>query len=55
MVETTRAIGAGLRWWPAAGVDLGVHGTYRRRENAGHVAGRTRDGGEVSVVVRLTR
>lgn len=55
VVETTRAIGGGLRWWPAAGVDVGVHGTYRRRENAGHVDGRTRDGGEAAVVVRLTR
>ena len=55
VVETARAIGAGLRWWPAAGIDLGVHGAYRKRENADHVAGRTRDGGEVSVVVRLSR
>ena len=55
VVETTRAVGAGLRWWPAAGVDVGVHGRYRRRENADHVAGRRREDGEVEVVVRLSR
>lgn len=55
VVATTRTIGALLRWWPAAGVDFAVHGLYHWRENADHVAGRSRDAGEVRIEFRLTR
>lgn len=53
--ERTRTVGAKVRWWPASGIDLALHGGYAWRENAGHVSGRDRDGGEVSVEMRLTR
>jgi Capsule assembly protein Wzi len=55
VVERTRDIEAGLRWWPAGGVDVSVSGGWRRVEDAGHVPGETRDGALGSIVVRLTR
>jgi len=55
VVTTTRTLGALLRWWPAAGIDFAVHGLYHWQANAGHIAGRTHDAGEVQIEARLTR
>lgn len=55
VVERTRDLEAGLRWWPATGVDLSIAGGWRRVEDAGHVPGATRDGALGTVTVRLTR
>jgi hypothetical protein len=55
VVERTREIEAGLRWWPASGVDLSVAGGYRKIDDAGHVPGAVSRGALGMVVVRLTR
>ncbi len=54
-VERTRAAEAGLRWWPASGVDLTLGAGWTWVEGAGHVAGAKRDGPRGSLEVRLTR
>jgi len=40
VVEQTREVGAGLRWWPASGVDLCALAGYRWVENEAHLTGR---------------
>jgi hypothetical protein len=40
VIETTREIEAGLRWWPASGVNVSVSGGYRWTENVLHIQGR---------------
>lgn len=39
VVEETRELEAGLRWWPAGGVDIAVTAGYRWVDDAGHVPG----------------
>jgi len=55
VVEETREIEAGVRWWPSAGVDVSLSAGHRWVDDAAHVAGaRVRDAfGTLSV--RLTR
>jgi hypothetical protein len=55
VVERSREIEAGLRWWPAGGVDLAVAGGYRWVEDAAHVAGVKERSAIGRVEVRLTR
>ena len=55
VIERTRDIEAGLRWWPAGGVDLAVAAGWRRVDDASHVAGAEERGVVGRVVVRLVR
>ena len=55
VVERERIAEAGLRWWPASGVDLSTWVGYRWLENAGHVTGATRDTPTATLELRLTR
>lgn len=55
VVETTRALEASVRWWPAGGVDLSARAGREWRANAGHAAGETRDAWRGLLAVRLTR
>jgi hypothetical protein len=55
VVEQTRDIEAGLRWWPASGVDLRVLGGYRWIANQDHVTGRSAEHVQVTIEARLAR
>jgi hypothetical protein len=55
VVEQTRECEAGVRWWPASGVDLRALAGYRWVENEAHVAGRRADHVRVVVEARLAR
>jgi hypothetical protein len=55
VVEQTRDVEAGLRWWPTSGADLTALIGYRWVEDAGHVPGERRDDWTAALVVRLTR
>lgn len=55
VVERTREIEAGLRWWPAGGVDLAIAAGWRRVDDAGHVPGAVARGTTGRIVVRLIR
>ncbi len=55
VVERAREVELRLRWWPAGGVDVSVSGGYEWRENAGHVAGRSRDRGRAALEFRIGR
>jgi hypothetical protein len=55
VVERERDLEAGLRWWPATGVDLALLGGYARAEDAGHAAGATRERIRATLAVRLRR
>ena len=55
MVETTRELELGLRYWPASGVYLSASGGYRWVENAQHVTGDETSTPLGKVEVRLNR
>ncbi len=55
VVEQTRDAAAGLRWWPASGVDLSLSGGWVWIDNLGHQAGLSRDGAQAALEVRLVR
>ena len=55
VVETTREVEAGARWWPASGVDLAIGGGYRWVENPSHVLGGKTQSPTASIEVRLAR
>jgi hypothetical protein len=55
IVERTRQAEAGLRWWPAGGVDLVAWGGWRWIENERHLAGRTSSGPTGALEIRLIR
>jgi len=55
VVERTRDVAAGLRWWPASGVDLRALAGYRWIDDAGHVTGRTVRQARVTLAARLVR
>jgi hypothetical protein len=55
VVETTREFEAGLRWWPAGGVDVVATGGWRRVDDEAHVRGRRHTQGTATLAVRLTR
>jgi hypothetical protein len=55
VVQHTREAVAGLRWWPAGGVDVALSGGYRWIDDAGHVRG-ANDGGAIgTIALRLVR
>jgi hypothetical protein len=55
VVEQTRDLEAGLRWWPASGVDLRALAGYRWVENQAHLAGRRDGQAHVTLEARLAR
>jgi len=55
VVEQTRDLEAGLRWWPASGVDLRALAGYRRIENKSHVTGRRTGHPRLTLEARLVR
>lgn len=55
VVEQTRDLEAGLRWWPASGVDLRALAGYRWVENEAHEAGRQTAHPRFALEARLSR
>ncbi len=55
IVERTRDVQAGLRWWPASGVDLRALGGYRWVDDFRHVAGATERHLHVTLEAHLLR
>ncbi len=55
VVEQTRDVEGGVRWWPASGVDVAVLGGYRWVENPGHVEGTRRQAARAALELRLVR
>jgi hypothetical protein len=55
VVERTRELDLGLRWWPAGGVDLALSGGFRWIENQRHVRGAQDRGPTATLALRLTR
>lgn len=55
VVEQSRAVEAGLRWWPASGVDLAATVGWRWIDNQGHVDGASDSGAEARFALRLMR
>jgi hypothetical protein len=55
VVERTREIEAGVRWWPASGVDVAVMGGWRWIDDTGHVPGAGDDGMRAAFAFRFTR
>jgi hypothetical protein len=55
VVERTRDLETGLRWWPASGVDLRALAGYRWTENEAHVPGRKTGQPRLTLEARLFR
>jgi hypothetical protein len=55
VVERTRELEGGVRWWPAGGVDLAVSAGYVWTDNAGHVDGAHRGAARARAALRLVR
>ena len=55
VVEQTRDLELGLRWWPASGIDLALSGGWRWVDDAGHVTGAESSGARGTLVLRLIR
>jgi hypothetical protein len=55
VVETARELEGGMRWWPAAGVDLTARIGHRWVDDAGHVAGARTRGAYATIGARLIR
>jgi hypothetical protein len=55
VVEETRELEAGVRWWPVGGVDLVAVAAYRWVDNAGHLAGARERGLRGTFAFRLVR
>jgi hypothetical protein len=55
VVERTREVAAGLRWWPASGVDLRALAGYRWTDNQAHVTGRNVGHEQLTVEAHLVR
>ncbi len=55
VVEETRELEAGVRWWPVGGVDVAAVAAYRWVDNAGHVAGAQERGPRGTFAFRLVR
>ena len=55
VVEQMRDLEAGLRWWPASGVDLRALAGYRWTENEAHVTGRNAGHPRLTFEARLFR
>jgi hypothetical protein len=55
IVERTRDVELGLRWWPASGTDLSVSGGWREIENRDHVSGESSDRPFAALEIRIVR
>lgn len=55
VVEETRELEAGFRWWPAGGVDLAIAAGYRWVDDAGHVQGARAREAHGTLALRLVR
>jgi hypothetical protein len=55
IVETTRELELGLRYWPASGVYVAVSGGYRWINNRNHVEGDRHNAGVGAIEVRINR
>jgi len=55
VVEQTRELELGLRFWPASGIDVALSGGWRWVDAAGHVAGANTSGARGALVLRLIR
>jgi hypothetical protein len=55
VVEETRELEVGARWWPVGGVDLAAAAAYRWVDNAGHLAGARERGLSGTFAFRLVR
>jgi hypothetical protein len=55
VVERTREIEGGLRWWPAGGVDVSVAAGYRWTDQAANVSGASSEGVQGRFALRLMR
>ncbi len=55
VVEQTRDLEAGLRWWPASGADLRALAGYRWVDNEAHVTGRHSGHPRLLLEARLSR
>ncbi|HYM81478.1 MAG TPA: capsule assembly Wzi family protein [Candidatus Limnocylindria bacterium] len=55
VVEETRELEVGVRYWPMSGVDLALSGGYRWIDDAGHVPGARSRGATGALSVRLVR
>jgi capsule assembly protein Wzi len=55
VVEEARELEAGVRWWPAGGVDVALSAGYRWVDDAGHVAGARTRGAHGGFAFRLVR
>jgi hypothetical protein len=55
IVERSREVELGVRWWPATGIDLAVRGAWRTFDHRGHVPGATADEWTAAVEVHLVR
>ena len=55
IVESTREVEMGVRWWPAGGVDLEVRGGWRRIDDRDHVPDATSEDWTAAFEVRLVR
>jgi hypothetical protein len=55
IVERSREVELGLRWWPAAGIDLGVRGAWRKTDDRQHVTDRSLEEWAAAVEVHLVR
>ena len=55
VVERSREVELGLRWWPSAGVDLAVRGAWRQIDDRQHVAGASRSDWTGALELRLVR
>jgi hypothetical protein len=55
VVERSRDVQAGLRWWPASGVDLRALAGYRWVDDLGHARGASERHAHVTLEARLAR
>ncbi|HEY2954303.1 MAG TPA: hypothetical protein VGK89_03510 [Candidatus Eisenbacteria bacterium] len=55
VIERTRELELGVRWWPASGVDMALAGGYRWIDNQAHIEGRDDRSAFGSLELRLTR
>lgn len=55
VVEVTRDLEGGFRWWPASGVDVTLLGGWRWVRNPDHVAGAASSGARGSLEIGLAR
>ena len=55
VVERSREVELGVRWWPATGIDLALRGAWRTIDQRDHVPGASADEWTAAVEVHLVR